>query len=94
MRGGIILKGRPRILKYSCLRKDPDAKMMGSISFPSRGCSKTSVFGTASLDLMEKPGLCRFFQELVLKPTGFRNKPSIPGISLFANINPDLNVYG
>jgi hypothetical protein len=37
------------------------------------GCSKTSVFGTVSLDLMEKPGFCRFFQEIVSNPTGVWN---------------------
>ena len=31
-------------------------------------------FGTASIDVMEKPGSDRFFQEFVPKPTGFRNK--------------------
>jgi hypothetical protein len=31
------------------------------------GCSKTSAFGTASIDLEEKPGFDRFFQELVPK---------------------------
>ncbi|MDR2376491.1 MAG: hypothetical protein LBD96_08650, partial [Treponema sp.] len=28
-------------------------------------------FGTATLILVEKPGLCRFFQELVPKPCAF-----------------------
>jgi hypothetical protein len=32
MRGGMILKGRPRRRKYSCLLKDPDAKIIGSIN--------------------------------------------------------------
>jgi hypothetical protein len=27
-----MLKGIPKSLKYSCRRKDPDAKMIGSIS--------------------------------------------------------------
>jgi hypothetical protein len=35
------------------------------------GVLKTSVFGTATLILAEKPGLCRFFQELVPKPCAF-----------------------
>jgi hypothetical protein len=33
-----------------------------------------SDFGTASIDLEEKPGFDRFFQKLVPKPTGFWNK--------------------
>jgi hypothetical protein len=31
-------------------------------------------FGTATLNLVEKPGFDRFFQELVPKPTGFWNQ--------------------
>jgi hypothetical protein len=31
-------------------------------------------FRTATLDLREKAGIDRFFQELVSKPTGFWNK--------------------
>ena len=40
----------------------------------NRGCSKTSVFGTATLDLLEKAGFRPLFQKLVPKPTGFWNK--------------------
>jgi hypothetical protein len=29
---------------------------------------------------VEKPGFCRFFQELGSKPTGFWNKLTIPGV--------------
>jgi hypothetical protein len=29
-----MLKGNPRRRKYSCLRSDPDAKMIGSIPIP------------------------------------------------------------
>jgi hypothetical protein len=32
IRAGMMLKGMPRSLKYSWRRKDPDAKIMGSIS--------------------------------------------------------------
>ncbi|MDR1318507.1 MAG: hypothetical protein LBJ90_02705, partial [Treponema sp.] len=38
------------------------------------GCSKTSVFGTATLDLHGKADIWPLFQELVSKPTGFWNK--------------------
>ncbi|MDR2376627.1 MAG: hypothetical protein LBD96_09350, partial [Treponema sp.] len=51
------------------------------------GCSKTSVFGTATLILVEKPGLCRFFQELVPKPCAF-SAPSISfGTSSIIRVN-------
>jgi hypothetical protein len=39
----------------------------------NRGCSKTSVFGTATLDLMEKAGFRPLFQEVVSKLTEFWN---------------------
>jgi hypothetical protein len=38
-----------------------------------RGCSKTSVFGTATLDLTEKRTFGRFSQEVVSKLTKFWN---------------------
>jgi hypothetical protein len=48
----------------------------------NRSCSKTSAFGTASLDLEEKPGwlslgLNRFFQGLVSKLTEFWNNLNV-----------------
>jgi hypothetical protein len=43
--------------------------------FPiNRGCSKTAVFGTATLDLMEKTAVRRFFEELGTKLTEFWDK--------------------
>jgi hypothetical protein len=40
----------------------------------TRGCSKTSVFGTATLDLGEKPGYWPVFPRAWPKPTGFWNR--------------------
>jgi hypothetical protein len=46
----------------------------GSSFFAPQGCSKISVFGTATLDLFEKAGFSPLFQELVTKLTEFCNK--------------------
>jgi hypothetical protein len=42
-----------------------------------RGCSKTSVFGTATLDLSGKAGFRPLFRKPVPKPTEFWNRLKI-----------------
>ncbi|MDR1277786.1 MAG: hypothetical protein LBK02_03460, partial [Treponema sp.] len=45
------------------------------------GCSKTSVFGTATLDLHGKADIWPLFQEVVSKPTGFWNNLDLVSFS-------------
>jgi hypothetical protein len=54
----------PRQKKTTRVKKAQKKKMKNRVIFIKRGCSKTSAFGTASLDLEEKPGFCRFFQDI------------------------------
>jgi hypothetical protein len=39
---GIILKGSPKSLKYSCLRREPEAKTIGSIFLRNAGFEPTA----------------------------------------------------
>jgi hypothetical protein len=74
---------RPVLLKAGIVGKQ-NSKIRGKTSFLSRyfecldsgGCSKTSVFGTASLDLIEKPGFWPVFRRACPKLTEFWNKLS------------------
>jgi len=55
------------ILEKECIKKNQKVIEL-------RGCSKTSAFETATIDLREKAAFRRFFQELVPKLTEFWNK--------------------